>query len=114
MRIVGANPLLVDLGQAPTGDVLEGEATMTELVLMLRTTTGRIVVDETGLKGTYRVAMKFDMAATRLGPALMPGRETGVPNVFAAIQQQLGLKLESTRVPTDTLVIGRLERPTEN
>jgi uncharacterized protein (TIGR03435 family) len=34
--------------------------------------------------------------------------------VFTAVQEQLGLKLESSRLLTDTLVVDRLERPTEN
>ena len=38
----------------------------------------------------------------------------GVPSVFTAVQEQLGLKLESSRLATNALVIDRLERPTEN
>ena len=36
------------------------------------------------------------------------------PDLFAAFQQQLGLKLEPTRVPVDVMVIDKVERPYEN
>lgn len=36
------------------------------------------------------------------------------PDLFTAIQQQLGLKLESTKAPADVLVIDRVEKPSEN
>lgn len=56
-----------------------------------------------------------------LDPARFPGRGSSPvsdpdapPGVFAAIQEQLGLKLVATRGPTDRLVIDRVERPSEN
>ena len=36
------------------------------------------------------------------------------PSVFSAVQEQLGLKLESSKAMVDYLIIDRLERPTEN
>ena len=50
--------------------------------------------------------------ATLGSPPQLP--DTGKPNIFQAFQEQLGLKLESTRAPADVLVIDKAERPSEN
>ncbi len=100
-------------GQGRLGSLLEGEATLNDLALALRFTMGRLVVNKTALAGSYRMAMNFDGASGRGGPALTP-TDTAAPSIFAAIQEQLGLKLEASRADVDTLVIDRLERPTEN
>jgi uncharacterized protein (TIGR03435 family) len=117
LRIVGQSMVQRDQtgpGQGQAGDLLEGEATIATLADMLRVAVGRFVVDKTGLAGTYRVVMNFDMAATRIGPTIAPSRTNGGPSVFEAVERQLGLKLESSRVLGEALVIDRLERPTEN
>jgi uncharacterized protein (TIGR03435 family) len=100
-------------GGGAQGDLLEGEGTMAMLANLLRLSAGRLVVDETGLAGSYRVRMNYDQMSARRGPEVQPPADAG-PSVFVALPEQLGLKLESTRTPVDTLVIDRLERPTEN
>ena len=99
--------------QGQLGTLLEGETTMSDLASGLRFTVGRLVVNKTALAGSYRVAMNFDGMAGRGGPPLAP-TDTTAPSIFAAVQEQLGLKLEASRADVDTLVIDRLERPTEN
>jgi uncharacterized protein (TIGR03435 family) len=74
--------------------------------------TGRVVVDETGLEGPWSV--ELDFTPENVGPA--GGAPAGPPpvdglSIFTAVQEQLGLKLESTRAPVDVIVIERLERP---
>jgi uncharacterized protein (TIGR03435 family) len=101
------------------GDLLEGEGTMDTLAQALIIGASRPVVNKTGLAGSYRVTMNYDMRSGRLGPVPAAADQTapipgGVPSVFTAVQQQLGLKLESSRRLTDALVIDHLERPTEN
>ena len=103
-------------GQGRAGDLMEGELTMDGLATALRISSGRLVVDKTGLPGSYRVRMNFDGRPPRLGPDVAaPGDAAdAIPSVFTAVREQLGLKLESSRVTRDTLIIDRLEPPTEN
>ncbi|HKE83697.1 MAG TPA: TIGR03435 family protein [Vicinamibacterales bacterium] len=100
-------------GQGRQGDLLEAETTIGSLVNMLRMTTGRPVVDKTGLTGTYYMRMNFDQNSSRGGPEVVPSPDAP-PSVFTAIREQLGLKLDSSHEQRDTLIVDRLERPTEN
>ena len=45
-------------------------------------------------------------------PDALPATDPDAPNLFTAVQEQLGLKLESARGPVEVVVIDRLERPT--
>ena len=66
------------------------------------------VSDDTGLKGKYDFTLKWIM-----GGALSPD-DTG-PTLFAALQQQLGLKLEPGKTMIDIFVVDHIEKtPTEN
>jgi uncharacterized protein (TIGR03435 family) len=95
------------------GDLLEGDTTMANLAMALRVSAGRFVVNKTGLPGSYRVRMNFDSTAVRRGPEAAASAPDA-PSVFTAVQEQLGLKLESSRASLETLVIDRLEPPTED
>jgi uncharacterized protein (TIGR03435 family) len=94
---------------------LEGDITMANLARMLRGLGGidRPVVDKTGLTGSYRLKLEFDLAMGQRGPAISPSADA-LPTVFSALQDQLGLRLESSKAEREVLVIDRLERPTEN
>ncbi len=86
---------------------------MENLARFLRSSAGRPIVDKTGLKGSYRIKLQFDRIFVQRGPDLAP-TANALPTVFAALPEQLGLKLESSKAQRDVLVIDRLERPTEN
>jgi uncharacterized protein (TIGR03435 family) len=66
---------------------------------------GRPVLDKTGLEGKYDYVLEWSADSDATG--------TG-PSVFTALQEQLGLRLESVKAPTDTLVIDHIERPSQN
>jgi uncharacterized protein (TIGR03435 family) len=102
-----------DLGGQLTELLLEGETTLDNLAASLRLQMGRRVINKTGLAGSYRVTMNFDGASGRGGPALT-APDGAAPSIFTAMAEQLGLKLEGSRFDLDTLVIDRVDRPTEN
>jgi uncharacterized protein (TIGR03435 family) len=91
-------------------------ATMRELAwVMQRSALDRAVVDETGLAGRYDFDLEWTPDETQFGgnvPTADP--EHSKPDLFAAMQQQLGLRLEATRGPIEALVLDRVERPSEN
>jgi len=78
---------------------------------------GRVVVDQTGIAGRYDVALTWtpedgETPVSRGGGGAS-APEAG-PTIFTAIQEQLGLKLESVKGPVEVLVIDHVEMPSEN
>ena len=71
--------------------------------------TGEPVIDRTGLTGLWN----FELAYERQSRAIA-GEPAEVPPLPVALQEQLGLKLESTRGPVDVVVIESVQPPTEN
>ena len=69
----------------------------------------RPVIDKTDLAGKYDISLRWTPDNT---PADSP--LAGGPSLFAAVQEQLGLKLNSTKGPVTTLVIDHIERPSAN
>ena len=92
-------------------------ATMADLAGELRGTLDRPVVDKTGISGRYDIALNWtvdDFQAARFSGFPAPLDHTEVPDLFTAIQEQLGLRLESTKGSVEAMVIDRVERPIEN
>jgi len=82
---------------------------------------GRKVVDKTGLEGRYDFTLRY--ASDRQGPKPGPADSEGAaappvdapgPSIFTALQEQLGLKLESEKAPVEILIIESVDRPSEN
>jgi uncharacterized protein (TIGR03435 family) len=72
------------------------------------------VENRTGLTGRVNFALRFTPDRD-LPPApadAAPAQPPGAPYLLTALQEQLGLKLESTTGPVEVLVIDRVERPT--
>lgn len=85
--------------------------------------TGRTVQDKTGLKGSYDFTLKWWFSPAPSGSSAAASNDQSVPaasdpaggpDLFAAIQQQLGLKLESGKGPVEIVVIDHVERPSGN
>jgi uncharacterized protein (TIGR03435 family) len=78
----------------------------------------RPVVDRTALKGGYDFVLKYtrDLPPGVPPNAMLNGEpiDTSGPNIFEALRQQLGLKLEPQKGPVDSMVIDHVERPAEN
>jgi uncharacterized protein (TIGR03435 family) len=102
------------------------DATKVPLSMLARTLSnrvGRTVTDETGLTGDFDFKLEF--APDTNGPmgrmAAPEGKErpetppdSDRPTIFAALQEQLGLKLEARKAQVETVVIDKVERATEN
>jgi uncharacterized protein (TIGR03435 family) len=73
---------------------------------------GRVVIDKTGIDGRYNITLKWT-PETDTTEGTAPPTDAG-PSIFTAIQEQLGLKLQSTKGPVQILVIDHVEMPTEN
>jgi uncharacterized protein (TIGR03435 family) len=93
------------------GTMRGGGRTIAELLPSLGNVLDRVVVDRTGLTGTFDVDLKWSAEALGSGA---PNQQApaDAPSIFTALQEQLGLKLESTRGPVEVLVIDSIEPPT--
>ncbi len=89
------------------------------LAQQLSSLLNRTVMDKTGLAGKYNFTLQWTPDETQgptygkdLGPP--PAQDTGGPSLYTALQEQLGLKLESTKSPVEVVVIDHIERPSGN
>jgi len=77
---------------------------MADLATVLTDFANRQVIDRTGVQGAYQVMVWYGN-----------NPESDAPDLFTALQEQVGLKLESGRGPVETLVVDAADRvPTEN
>jgi uncharacterized protein (TIGR03435 family) len=93
---------------------------MSLFIMGLSQQLGRPVIDKTGLKGFYDIKLQW---TPDFGQGLIPpggseptpqaGDASG-PSIFTAVQEQLGLQLESAKGPVEVIVIDGVQKPTEN
>jgi uncharacterized protein (TIGR03435 family) len=95
---------------------------MGQILQFLSPSVDRVVVDRTGLAGNFDLDLQWtpNLPQGPAGgrppgePSLLNGQavDSNPPSIFTAVQEQLGLKFESTKGPVDVLVIDHVEHPT--
>lgn len=100
------------------GQMSVNGASLDLFIEMLSRQLGRVVMDKTGLKGRYDFKLNWTPDEPQ-GPAPAGAsggapEDSAGPSLFAAIQEQLGLKLESQKAPVDVLFVEHAEKPSEN
>jgi uncharacterized protein (TIGR03435 family) len=103
------------------GKVTATDAQISTLVTILSRRLGRTVVDKTGLTGNYDFTLEYaddDVGSPSPPPDGSAAAVASAPDsrvsIFTALQEQMGLKLESTKAPVDVVVIDHIEKPAEN
>jgi len=89
------------------GQFVCSHSSMDDLASLLSTAMDRMVLDQTKLTGSYKFTLKWT-------PDESPNPSPDLPGIFTAIQEQLGLKLVSTRGPVEMLIIDHIEKPSAN
>jgi uncharacterized protein (TIGR03435 family) len=94
-------------------------APLSNLAPALSRILGRTVIDKTGLTGKYDIVLQWtpdESQVIRQGPDAPPAppSDSAPPSIFTALQEQLGLKLESQKGPVEIFIIDRVEKPSEN
>jgi uncharacterized protein (TIGR03435 family) len=115
-----ARPGMMRMGRGQlTGQALP----LSELARLLTAQLDRTVVDKTGLTGNYDFSLQWtpdeSQGAMFRGPdtgpqGSAPSADSSGPSLFTALQEQLGLKLESQKGPVEIYVIDHAEKPSEN
>jgi uncharacterized protein (TIGR03435 family) len=122
----GGPPLPDDSGAQPCGFGSNSPGRFTfsgrsiaQFIPTLSDLTGRPVIDKTGLTGLYDLTLKFAFEGRMPGvmgplgaPQGAPPVDPDAPSLSAALQEQLGLRLEGARGPVEVVIIDKLERPT--
>ncbi|HEX4038404.1 MAG TPA: M56 family metallopeptidase [Acidobacteriaceae bacterium] len=105
--------------EGPGGLIRMSNATMGDLTELLQgTVLDRPVVDHTGLTGHWDFVLRWLVDETQFGGQLKPppadDPAASLPPLFTAMQEQLGLKLESQKMDVPVMVIDRVDQPSPN
>jgi len=91
--------------RASNGRIEGTQVTMNQFAARLTRSLGQNVVDRSDVSGAFDLSLTWTPDSEARGDA---------PTVYTAIQEQLGLRLESARGPVDTFVVERVEKPADN
>lgn len=109
--------------QIARGHMALKKARVNALAAQLTRQLGRQVVDSTNLKGEYDFILNWTPEPGESGaipgqpgppPEIESASEDAKPSIFTALREQLGLRLQATKVPLDVLIVDRVEKPSEN
>ena len=120
-----SQPFLINCGSVSVGlgipgaRMQGGKIAMPEFIRTLSAVLGRTVVDKTGFTRLFDVRLDFLPDETTVAmppppPDVAASLESKVPSILTALQEQLGLRLESTKGPVEVLVIDSVAKPTPN
>ena len=90
---------------------------ISNFITFLSQTLQRTVIDKTELNGLYDIHLEWTPEMGQggpSGPGTPPPPDPSGPSLFTAIQEQLGLKLEATKAPTQIIIIDSAQKPSEN
>jgi len=98
--------------RALNGLIIGEQITTEQFSFRLSRSIGRTIVDKTGLTGIFDLRLEWQPDQIVTSPEAPPLSQR--PSLMTAIQEQLGLKLDSDKTFVDTLVIDRVEKPSDN
>ena len=101
-------------GGIGNGTLRMTSTTMEAFTDLLTIVMKRKVLNSTGFKDRFDVSLRWTPDPVSTGNAGQAHSDMTGPSIFTALQEQLGLKLESSKGPVDVLVVDHVERPTEN
>ena len=107
----GETTSLTSLGNQMGMKMTAKSVAIDQLVLspFLTGAAGRLVVDQTGLKGAYDFTLTWKPET-----AAVPDGTSDAPSLFTAIQEQLGLRLVPSKAPVEVIVVDHVEPPSAN
>ena len=88
------------------GKIVARATSIDNLATNLSNTVGRIIVDKTGLTGSYDFTLEWAPEGAEA--------DDPRPSIFTAFEDQLGLKLKPAQEPVDAIVIDSIQRPSQN
>ena len=102
------------------GDLMVRNANMADFTGLLQSVVlDKPVLDQTELTGRWDFMLKWtpdDSQFSGMGAKIPPATDAAdaPPNLYTAIQEQIGLKLDATKAPADVLVVDHVEKPSDN